>query len=79
MFSPNSLNEKNSKAYLDAHLRMNLEVLMEEAMTFEGEQYFVGHTRDYIRVAVKTEENLANRFVKVQAKKILMDLILLGE
>ena len=74
-----ALNEKNSKAYLEEHLGMDLEVLMEEAMTFEGEQYFVGHTREYIRVAVKTEENLANRFVKVQAKKILKDLILLGE
>ena len=74
-----ALNEKNSKAYLVEHLGMDLEVLMEEAMTFEGEQYFVGHTREYIRVAVKTEENLANRFVKVQAKKILKDLILLGE
>lgn len=52
---------------------------MEEQMTLDGVNYFVGHTREYIRVAVKTEENLTNRFVTVKAKKILKDQILLGE
>ena len=52
---------------------------MEEKMTVSEETYFVGHTKEYIRVAVKTEENLTNRFVTVKAKGILKDLILLGE
>ena len=74
-----SLNEKNAREYLERHLGKDLEVLMEEQMTLDGVNYFVGHTREYIRVAVKTEENLANRFVTVKAKKILKDQILLGE
>ena len=45
----------------------------------EGEIYFVGHTKEYIRVAVKTEEDLTNQFVTVKSNKILKDLILLGE
>ena len=57
----------------------HMEVLMEEAMEIDGHKYFVGHTKEYIRVAVKTEENLANRFVTVQAKGFLKDFILLGE
>ena len=74
-----ALNERNSSKYLQEHFRKELEVLMEEAMFFEGEKYFVGHTKEYIRVAVKTEENLTNQFVTVKAKGILKDLILLGE
>ena len=74
-----SLNEKNAREYLERHLGKDLEVLMEEQMTLDGVNYFVGHTREYIRVAVKTEENLTNRFVTVKAKIILNDQILLGE
>lgn len=74
-----SLNEKNAREYLERHLGKDLEVLMEEQMTLDEVNYFVGHTREYIRVAVKTEENLTNRFVTVKAKKILKDQILLGE
>lgn len=73
------LNEKNSRNYLERHIGKELEVLMEEQMTLDGEHYFVGHTKEYIRVAVKTEENLTNHFVNVTAKSILKDLILLGE
>ena len=74
-----ALHAVNSVKYLEEHLGKDLEVLMEESMNIDGETYFVGHTREYIRVAVKTEENLTNRFVTVKAKGILKDLILLGE
>lgn len=74
-----ALNEKNSVKYLQEHFGKELEVLMEEEMLIEGEKYFVGHTKEYIRVAVKTEEDFTNRFVTVKANKILKDLILLGE
>ena len=74
-----ALNEKNSVKYLQEHFGKDLEVLMEEEMLIDGEKYFVGHTKEYIRVAVKTEEDFTNRFVTVKAKKILKDLILLGE
>ena len=74
-----ALNEKNSLNYLQEHLEKELEVLMEEAVEIDGERYFVGHTREYIRVAVKTDEDLTNQFVTVRVKKVLKDLILLGE
>lgn len=74
-----ALNEKNSVNYLQDHLGKDLEVLMEEKMVYEEENYFVGHTKEYIRVAVKTEENLTNCFVNVKTKEILKDMVLLGE
>lgn len=74
-----ALNEKNSVKYLQDHFGQRLEVLMEEKMELDGANYFVGHTKEYIRVAVKTEEDLTNKFVTVTAKEILKDMILLGE
>ncbi|MBR5584092.1 MAG: tRNA (N(6)-L-threonylcarbamoyladenosine(37)-C(2))-methylthiotransferase MtaB, partial [Lachnospiraceae bacterium] len=74
-----ALHAKNSVKYLQDHLGKELEVLMEEETTIDGTAYFVGHTKEYMRVAVKTEEDLTNRFVTVKAKEILKDLILLGE
>ena len=70
---------KNSAKYLQKHFGKELEVLMEEALSADGEKYFVGHTKEYIRVAVKTEKDLTNQFVTVKANGILKDMILLGE
>ena len=74
-----ALHEVNSTKYLQEHFGKDLEVLMEEKMTIGEGNYFVGHTKEYIRVAVKTEEDLTNQFVTVKAKEILKDQILLGE
>jgi len=74
-----ALHAVNSVKYLEKHFGKDLEVLMEEEMTIDGEKYFVGHTKEYIRVAVKSEEDLTNCFVVVNAKGILKDQILLGE
>ncbi len=74
-----ALHAVNSVKYLEKHIGKELEVLMEESMTIGDETYFVGHTKEYIRVAVKTDENLTNQFVTVKAKGILKDLVLFGE
>ena len=74
-----ALHAVNSVKYLEKHFGKDLEVLMEEEMTINDEKYFVGHTKEYIRVAVKSDEDLTNRFVVVKAKGILKDQILLGE
>lgn len=73
------LNEKNSAKYLQAHIGQEMEVLMEEQMILDGVTYFVGHTKEYIKVAVKTEEDLTNQFVNVKTIKILKEMVLLGE
>ena len=74
-----ALNNVNSLKYLQAHIGKELEVLMEEETAINGENYFVGHTKEYIRVAVKTDKNLTNQFVTVKTKELLTDSILLGE
>ena len=39
---------------------------MEEAIERNGEIYQVGHTKEYVKIAVKTNENLQNQLTNVQ-------------
>lgn len=41
-----------------------VEVLMEEPMEKEGRRYFAGYTKEYVKVALETDKNLSNSFVK---------------
>ncbi len=47
------------------------EVLMEEDILIEGERYQVGHTREYVKVGQKTDENRVNQIVNVEIKNRL--------
>ena len=39
-----------------------VEVLFEEAVTLENQTFQVGHTKEYIKVSIPTEEPLQNQF-----------------
>jgi threonylcarbamoyladenosine tRNA methylthiotransferase MtaB len=74
-----ALNEELGKTYKRSFLDTEREVLFEEMVQIEGKRCFIGHTREYLKVAVETEENLTNRLVTVKLKKILKSEILLAE
>lgn len=57
--------EKRAK-YEEQFIGKNVEVLMEEQIEIDGEHCQVGHTKEYVKVALKTEENLQNRLIDVQ-------------
>ena len=44
---------------------------MEEETTIDGEKYFVGHTKEYVKIALKSDENLSNQVVFVELKNSL--------
>lgn len=54
------------------------EVLFEEKMTIENETYWVGHTKDYIKVALKSNENLEGNIEKVRLLDIMNQEIMLA-
>ena len=51
--------------------------LMEEAYEFEGETYFTGYTKEYVKIAVKSAADLSNQFVKGTIRGRLTDDIYL--
>ena len=54
-----------------------MEVLFEETTEIQGEAYWIGHTREYIKTVVKTGENLENRIKKAKITGLLKDGILI--
>ena len=59
------LGNKNQRAYEDAFVGKEAEVLFEERLVRGGEEYFSGHTKEYIRVAIKSSEDLTNEIRRI--------------
>lgn len=57
------LEQKMSKEFRDSFLGKEVTVLMEERVTIEGKEYFIGHTKEYVKAAVPAEADLTNQFV----------------
>lgn len=53
--------EKMSKTYRDGYVGREVEVLFETPWEWDGKPYYTGYTREYIRVAYPTTENLSNQ------------------
>ena len=61
-----ALGKANKKAFEDRLIGQTVEVLMEEQIQRDGEIWQIGHTREYVKVGRKTEENLANQLINVE-------------
>lgn len=53
-------------------------VLWEERKQIDGREYWVGHTPDYVEVALETDEELAGKIQKVALKDIINQEIILA-
>ena len=60
------LGEKKRKAYEKSFIGKEVEVLIEEPAEIDGKMVMTGHTKEYMKIALETEENLKNSVVKVQ-------------
>lgn len=65
------LNKKKQKEYEERLIGTTQEVLMEEAVQIDGETWQVGHTKEYVKIGRKTEENLTNQLVNVEIESHL--------
>lgn len=70
------LEKKMSDQFRMDYVEKQVTVLLEEAMEWNGKTYFTGYTKEYVKVAVETKENLANQFVTGTIKGQLTDGVL---
>lgn len=72
--------KKQSKEYRKQFIGRQEEILLEEEKTIHGKRYFVGHTKNYILVAVpfdrEKEENLSGKMISGKIKGFITDEIL---
>lgn len=60
------LDRKMSDAFRDIFMDKETEVLFEREVMLEGRRYYLGHTREYVEVAVESDENLVNQIKKIK-------------
>ena len=58
-----ALGHDMSKEFRKFYIGKNEEVLFEEKAVIGDKEYFVGYTKEYVKVAKKTDENLENQIV----------------
>lgn len=59
------------RAYEEKLIGRTAEVLIEEQILKEGEVWQVGHTKEYVKVGLKCEENLTNQLINVEIENRL--------
>lgn len=65
------LDKEHRKLYEAVLTGTEQEVLFEEKVTLDGKEWFVGHTKEYVKIAVPAAEDLSNqlRTVKVSGQR----------
>lgn len=73
------LGHAMSEEFRKFYIGKNEEVLFEEKAVIGDKEYFVGYTKEYVKVAKETDENLENQIVSGRVSGMLTDEILLFE
>lgn len=74
-----AMEKTHSHAFREYYIGKYAEILWEDKRQINGTDYWVGHTVDYVKVAVPADgENLSNTLSTVQIKDFLTEEILLG-
>ncbi len=72
------MEARKSKEYRSEFVGSAVKVLFEESKEIKGRTYMIGHTREYVKVAVEASKNLTNQILEVQIEAFLEDDILFG-
>ena len=59
------LHEGQAQKYEESFLGKQVEILLEETMQENGKEYFIGHTREYIKGAVERKPGMKQNDVLV--------------
>lgn len=60
------LDAQKREKYESNFVGKEVEVLMEEHVQINGQTFQVGHTKEYVKIALQTEENLQNQVTNVE-------------
>jgi len=68
-----ALGYEQKQAFMKRFLGKELSVLIEEEVVIEGKQYLVGHTPEYLKVALEGDRSLFHKSVTITANGILAE------
>ena len=56
-----AMGKEHKQRYMEKFLGQEVEILFEETAEIGGETWWIGHTREYLKAAAKSEKNLENQ------------------
>lgn len=72
--------QKMSKEFRDYYIGKEVTVLLEETFIYQGRTYFVGYTKEYVKVAFEAAKDMTNQFVKgILREQLTEDVYLMVE
>lgn len=74
-----AMEERQSREYRELYVGSEVSVLFEEEKEILGENYQIGHTSQYVKVAYKSDKNLSNQIIKGRVTSLLTNDVLLME
>ena len=73
------LNEEHAREYEESMIGSELKVLLEEEVEINGEQWYIGHSKEYIKTAVRKQDAYGvNDIITVKAERFLENHTLTG-
>lgn len=72
-----SLEREQSRRFRQHFIGRTVEVLMEEPAVIDGKSYMTGHTKEYVKVVLETQENLSNRIITGRAEGFMGESMLI--
>lgn len=74
-----SLNKELTKEYKNKFINTKKDILVEEKIIIDNNEYWVGHTKEYLKVVVQSDTDITNNIIEVKIKSLLNEEILLAE
>ncbi len=65
------MGKEKKQKYMESFLGQSVEILFEETVQIQGEEYWIGYTKEYLKVAAKSKENLENRIVLGKVERFI--------
>ena len=73
-----AIEQQHSKAFRASYIGKNKQVLLEEKRVRAGKEYWIGHTKEYVKVACEAQDKmLENQLITGKIKGFFQDDILL--
>lgn len=74
-----AMEQRISREYRESFLGRKVSVLFEESKVINGIRYMMGHTREYVKAALPTEEDMSNRILECTVLEMLTEDMMLVE
>lgn len=71
------MGKEKKQKYMESFLGHQVEILFEETAQMQGEEYWIGYTKEYLKVAAKSKESLENCIVSGKVERFIEEGILI--